>query len=243
MTDLADPSESLHAEDNRSAWISHVLPFVAWIFFMQVLGDPAGWKYALRSVICLGIFLALKPWKWSYPPLNLKNLPLATLIGGVVFLFWIAPETDFFSRFEGFHRLYLRWGTLMPWEMTSPLERVRYAPETDGWVFALTRLLGSALVIAVIEEFFWRSWLTRWVEKENFLEADPGLVSNRSLIIASLMFATIHQRWIAGLLCGLLYGWYYRKTRDIWAVSYAHVLTNALLGAYVLWSGKFEFWA
>lgn len=226
-----------------SAWISHVIPFVAWIFFMQMLGDPAGWKYALRSFLCLGLFLYMKPWQWSYPPLQLKNIPLATLIGVFVCLFWIAPETDFFSRFETFHRGYLRFGTQMPWDLADPLQQVRYAPETDGWFFAITRLLGSALVIGVIEEFFWRSWLTRWVEKEDFLQADPGAVSNRSLVIASLMFATIHQRWIAGLFCGLLYGWYYRKTKDIWAVSYAHALTNGLLGAYVLWSGKFEFWA
>lgn len=228
---------------SRDAWISHVVPFVAWIFFMQLLGDPAGWKYALRSGACLLLFLYLKPWTWNYPPLRLRNLPGATLIGILVFLFWIAPETDLLSRFETLHRLYLTVGLQMPWDLAPPLEQIRYAPETDGWPLALVRLGGSALVISVIEEFFWRSWLTRWIEKEDFLKADPGAVSNRALLIASLMFATVHGRWIAGLLCGLLYGWYYRKTRDIWAVSYAHALTNALLGAYVLWSGKFEFWA
>lgn len=243
MNEVSEISVSDRPDPTKAAWISHVLPFVAWIFFMGLLGDPTGWKYALRSVVCLGILLALKPWKWNYPPLKARNLPLATLIGVAVCLFWIAPETDFFSRFEGFHRLYLRFGTQMPWDLTLPLERIRYAPDTDGWTFAITRLLGSALVISVIEEFFWRGWLTRWVEKENFLEADPGRISNRSLLIASLMFASIHQRWIAGLLCGLLYGWFYRKTRDIWAVSYTHALTNGLLGLYVLWSGKYEFWA
>ncbi|MDA3873326.1 MAG: CAAX prenyl protease-related protein [Kiritimatiellae bacterium] len=226
-----------------SAWISHVLPFVAWIFFMQVLGDPSGWKYAVRSGVCLIVFLALKPWKWSYPPFQGKNLVSATLVGIFVFLFWVVPETDFAARFEGFHRGYLTVGTQMPWSLSSPLVQVRYAPDTDGWFFALTRLAGSALVISFIEEFFWRGWMTRWVEKENFLEVDPGEVSTKSILIASLMFASIHNRWIAGLLCGLVYGFYYRKTRDIWAVGYAHALTNGLLGAYVLWSDKFEFWA
>ncbi|MDF3130429.1 CAAX prenyl protease-related protein [Kiritimatiellaeota bacterium B1221] len=243
MTTLPPASETPTEKTPSNAWISHVVPFVAWIFLMGMLGDPAGWKYALRSALCLALFLWMKPWKWSYPALNWKNMPLATGIGILVCLFWIAPETDAFARFEGLHRLYLRIGTQMPWDLAAPLERVRYAPEAEGWLFALTRLLGSALVISVIEEFFWRSWLTRWVEKENFLEVDPGKISNRSLWIASALFATIHHRWIAGLLCGLLYGWFYRKTRDIWAVSYAHALTNGLLGIYVLWSGKFEFWA
>lgn len=227
----------------RDAWIPHVLPFVAWIFFMQLLGDPAGWKYAVRAAAGLALLFALRPWRWNYPPLRLRNLPMATLVGVAVFAFWIAPETDVFSRFETFHRGYLRFGIQMPWETAPPLERVRYAPETDGLFFTLTRFLGSAVVIAIIEEFFWRSWLTRWIDKENFLEADPGTVSNKAVVISALMFSTVHTRWIAGIFCGLLYGWYYRKTRDIWAVSYAHGLTNALLGAYVLWSGKFEFWA
>lgn len=228
---------------SRDAWISHVVPFVAWLFFMQALGDPAGWKYAVRSGACLLLFLALKPWKWHYPPLNWRHVPAAIGIGVVVFLFWIAPETDFLSRFETFHRAYLTIGHQMPWELAPPLERVRYAPETDGWVFVFTRLMGSAVVIAVIEEFFWRSWLTRWVEKEDFLQTDPGKISNRALVIAALLFATVHVRWIAGLFCGLLYGAYYRKTKDIWAVGIAHGVTNLLLGLYVLWSGKYEFWA
>lgn len=228
---------------SSKAWISHVVPFVAWIFLMQVLGDPAGWKYALRSVVCLALFLAMRPWKWNYPRFQWKNFFGATLAGLVVLVIWILPETDWASRFETFHRIYLTIGLQMPWEMAEPLQRVRYAPDAEGWVFALTRLAGSAFVIAIIEEFFWRSWLTRWVDKEKFLEVDPGEVSTKAVIIASLMFATIHTRWIAGLLCGLIWGFYYRKTRDIWAVSYAHVLTNFLLGVYVLWSGKYEFWA
>jgi len=210
---------------------------------MQLLGDPAGWKYAFRSVVCLALFLYLKPWRWNYPRLNPRNLLSATAVGVFVFGFWTLPETDFAARFETFHLLYMRLGTLMPWQLSSPLERVRYAPEIDGWLFALTRLAGSALVISFIEEFFWRSWLTRWVDKENFLEVDPGQVSVRAVWIASFLFATVHEQWFVGLLCGLVYGFYYRKTKDIWAVGIAHAITNGLLGFYVLWSGKYEFWA
>ena len=30
---------------------AHVIPFAAWLFIMQMLGDPAGWKYALRTLV------------------------------------------------------------------------------------------------------------------------------------------------------------------------------------------------
>jgi len=236
---MMEPGENLPSK----AWISHVAPFVAWIALMFLLGEPAGWKYAVRSGVCLVLFIALRPWKWDYPPLKWKNLPSATLAGLVVLAIWILPESDWLSGFESFQRFYQTVGLLMPWELTIPSESTPYAPEQVGWGFAITRLLGSAIVIAVIEEFFWRSWMTRWLNKENFLEVDPGAVSTKSILIASLLFATAHTRWIAALLCGLIWGFYYRKTRDIWAVCYAHILTNFLLGVYVLTTGNYEFWA
>jgi CAAX prenyl protease-like protein len=227
----------------KEAWIPHVVPFVAWIFLMQVLGDPAGWKYALRSVLCLGLFLSLKPWRFDYPPLRLKNLPLALAVGVFVFGFWILFETDFMARFEWIHRAYLTVGTQMPWKLAPPLEQVRYAPDQIGWPLSLVRLAGSALVISFIEEFFWRGWLYRWSQKEDFLSVPHERLDWSALLIMSLMFASVHHQWVAAFFCGICYGLLYIRTRDIWAAGIAHAVTNALLGAYVLWSGKYEFWA
>lgn len=243
-TPVTSPPSSPEAlARNKDAWIPHVIPFVAWIFFMGILGDPAGWKYAVRSFVCLALFLYLRPWRFNYPRLNLRNLPAAIGIGLFVFAFWVFPQTDFFARFEGLHRFYMTVGVQMPWELSPPLERVRYAPDLEGWFFALTRLAGSALVIALIEEFFWRSWLYRWVQKEDFLSVDPGHFDRKAFWITAAMFASIHHEWFVGLLCGIVYGWFYIKTRDIWAVCIAHAITNGVLGLYVLWSGKYEFWA
>jgi CAAX prenyl protease-like protein len=226
----------------NEAWISHVVPFVTWIFFMQILGDAAGWKYALRSGISLGMLLWMRPWRWDYPPLQRRNLLPAFGIGMFVFAFWVFFETDFMSRFETVHRLYLTLGIQMPWELNPPLKFFRYAPESEGWFFFATRLLGSALVISFIEEFFWRGWLQRWVDKEDFLSVDPPAISRKALWIGALLFASIHQQWVAGLVCGLVYNEFYRRTRDIWAVGIAHAVTNGVLGLYVFWSGKYEFW-
>lgn len=237
------PAGDAMPAEHVGAWIPHVVPFVAWIFLMGLLGDPAGWKYAVRSVLCLVLFCAMRPWRFKYPPLKLRHVPAAVGIGLFVFAFWVFPQSDFFARFETLHRIYLRVGMQMPWSLSPPLEQIRYAPELEGWLFALTRLAGSALVIAVIEEFFWRGWMYRWVQKEDFLSVDPGHFDAKAFWITAALFASIHHEWVAGLLCGMVYGWFYIRTRDIWAVSIAHVVTNAVLGIYVLWSGKYEFWA
>lgn len=237
MTDsIETPSAS-----SKDAWIPHVVPFLAWIFFMQLLGDASGMKYALRSAICLGLFIYFRPWRW-YGRFRLRNLPLALAAGVLVFAFWVAPETDFAARFEGFHRLYLTLGTQMPWTLLAPPQDVIYAPEVCGWGLTLTRLAGSAFVISFIEEFFWRGWLYRWMIKEDFLKVGMGKLDWRNLLIVALFFGFIHTRWIAGFLCGIVYGLLAIRTRDIWAAGIAHALTNFLLGCYVIWADKYEFW-
>ncbi len=63
----------------------------------------------------------------------------------------------------------------------------------------------------------------------------------RFLMVAAV-FGIEHQEWLAGFLAGLAYGWMYVRTRDIWAVSLAHAVTNLLLGFYVIRTGAWQFW-
>jgi CAAX prenyl protease-like protein len=226
----------------KDAWMNHVLPFFAWIFFMNILGDPTGWKYALRSIICLAVFCYYKPWQW-YPRLNLKNVPMALLIGAFVFGFWVLFETDFMSKYEWLHRGYLTIGTQAPWKISQPIVEMYYAPETCGWLFTITRLLGSALVISFIEEFFWRGWMYRWAIDEKFLRVDLGQYDKLMFLFIAMLFGLIHHRWLVGMICGICYGAFILRTKDVWAAGIAHAFTNFLLGVYVLMAEKYEFWS
>ena len=58
----------------------------------------------------------------------------------------------------------------------------------------------------------------------------------------SVLFATEHRLWFAGLLAGLAYGWLYKRSGNLWVPIVAHALTNALLAAYVLATGSWSFW-
>ena len=48
--------------------------------------------------------------------------------------------------------------------------------------------------------------------------------------------------FLVGILAGLAYGLLLIRTRDIWAAVTAHVVTNLLLGFYVLVMGAYGFW-
>jgi CAAX prenyl protease-like protein len=106
----------------------------------------------------------------------------------------------------------------------------------------LTRLFGAILVVPIIEELFWRSFILRWLQDSRFLSVAPGSVGVRPLLISSILFATEHHLWFAGLLAGLGYGWLYRRSGNLWVPVFAHAVTNGLLGTYVLLTGEWSFW-
>ncbi len=228
-------------QTSRLALLAHVVPFVAWLGCMMVLGDPAGWKYALRTVLCLGLFVAFRPWRW-YPRLDARHILPAVLTGVLVFVVWIAGESDVASRWPGLQAAYIQFGTMPSWAGAVPQADRVYAPETAGWCMTVMRIAGSAFVIALLEEFFFRGFLYRYLIHADFLKVDPGRMHRVFFVVVALVFAAEHWRWLAGLLAGLAYGLLMIRTRDIWAAGIAHAVTNLLLGIYVVWADQYIFW-
>lgn len=324
-------------DDNApaNAWIPHVVPFVAWMFCFQMLGDPTGWKYALRTVVCLGIFIGYYKYynmgRW-YQRLNPKHILPSILVGIFIFIVWVLPESPLLEQIPGFRAVYqgvftqnllanLGWlfrrslffssglwsivppllltigvAALRPWLrpkgksmplgfwialavivagwlayttdwlrpfMSSACEWLQdpplapwtesavsfgnkdliYHPDVCGWPLTVMRILGSAFVISVIEEFFWRGWMYRWIISQNFLKVDIGKLKWGGLLAAAVMFSLVHHRWLAAVICGLCYGLLIIKTRDIWAGGIAHATTNLLLGVYVVAFDQYYFWS
>lgn len=232
---------------DAATW-AHVSPFAAWIALMMGLGEPTAIGYAMRTCAGLGFLLASRPWRWYSRP-RIRNLPAAFLVGMLVFAIWVFPESPWMSeRAPGVYRFYVRFLVglwpfgKMPEISTTLPSASPFAPETCGWAFTLIRLGGSALVIAAIEEYFWRSFLYRWMMGSDFLKVDPGRLEWSTLLIVSLVFASAHEQWFAGLLCGLAYGLLFIRTRDIGAAIFAHMVTNFVLGLYVLTTGLYHFW-
>ena len=229
---------------NRLALLSHVLPFAAWLLLMSMLNHlgPAGaWKYAVRMGLCMALLVGLRPWRW-YGRARLRNVPLALGVGVLVYVVWVFPEVQWTERMPLIQELYQRFaifplGRLPEVELPSI-----YDPAVCGWPLTLCRLAGSALVIAVIEEFFWRGFLYRWLIDRDFLRVDLGRFDCEAFAVMGLLFGLEHNRWLAGIIAGVAYGLLMVKTRDLWAAALAHVLTNLILGIHVLVSGNYVFW-
>ncbi len=234
-------------EANKRALLAHAVPYGAWWalkFALDVPAIPAAWQYAIRSVICLVVFLVFRPWQW-YPRLRLRHVPLGIGVGIFIFFVWVGPESASFKSFSPtFHSLYQRFCIGIFWATREVVTPPPYAPSTCGWTLALARLAGSSFVIAFIEEFFFRGFLYRFAIGgiEKFSKIDPGTVDPIMFMLVAATFAFEHNEWLAGLVCGLAYGWLFVQSRDIWAAGIAHMTTNFLLSIYVLWTGAHQFW-
>ncbi|MBP7133436.1 MAG: CAAX prenyl protease-related protein, partial [Aquabacterium sp.] len=106
----------------------------------------------------------------------------------------------------------------------------------------IVRWIGAAMLVPVMEELFWRSYLMRWVDKPDFEAQDPGAVTLRAMLLSSLVFMLAHNQWLAALVAGMAYAWLYRYTRTLWAPILAHAVTNGILGAWVVVMGNWQFW-
>jgi CAAX prenyl protease-like protein len=225
---------------NRALW-THVLPFLAWIVIMSLAFTGPAKLYAIQAVAALALFVWLRPWTY-YPPVVVSRLPVAVLVGVIVCVVWVLPETPWFSRFPWWQDLYLRWGVRPLGEITGVPLHSPYAPESCGWGLSLVKLAGSAFVIATLEEFFWRGFIYRWLAEREFTKVDPRARHLMAFAIMVVLFGLEHDRWLAGMIAGAAYGALYAFTRDLWAAIVAHVTTNLLLGVYVLAYGQYRFW-
>jgi len=130
-------------------------------------------------------------------------------VGLVVLFLWVWPEKAF-----GWYREYCMYGYT-----------ANASVDSSGWALKAIRLFGSAFVISVAEELFFRKWLLRYA---GFL----WMVG---------LFAVQHNRWLAAAITGVLYGWLAMR-KGLLSAIVAHVVTNLSLGIYVLWTGDWGFW-
>jgi len=230
----------------QQATVSHIVPYVVWLviqFMLDIPPLPTAWRYALQTGTCAALFLILRPWRW-YERLHLRHLPLALAVGALVYLAWVGPESAWMKRYNSvFYDFYQNMFAVQPWvEPPAPPKVWPYAPEVCGWPLSLVRLGGSSLVIAVIEEYFFRGFIYRWMVSENFIRLDIGYFQPAIFFLVNGAFGFEHNQWLAGIFAGLAFGFVMIATRDIWAAAIAHGFTNFLLGLYVLQTGAYHFW-
>ena len=221
---------------NRAA-LARVVPFAAFMLLLGLRGalpadgswgiDPR-WVYAV-TVLVVGGLLA---WWWrDYGELSTQLRPtlqeagLAISVGVLVFGLWIKLDAP-----------WMRLG-----EATAPFVPLDGQGELM-WPLIGVRWIGAALLVPVMEELFWRSFLMRWIENGQFEAVLPQRVGLKAVLLSTFVFVLAHTLWLAAIIAGLAYAWLYVRSGKLWLPVIAHAVTNGLLGVWVVMTGNWAFW-
>jgi CAAX prenyl protease-like protein len=104
------------------------------------------------------------------------------------------------------------------------------------------RMAGAVIVVPVMEEIFWRSFLLRFIIKNEFTSIPIGCFTWMSFLITIVLFGLEHNYYIAGIMAGIAYNLLLYRTKSIAQCILSHAVTNCALGIYVLSTGHWNFW-
>jgi CAAX prenyl protease-like protein len=153
-----------------------------------------------------------------------QNIPIAVISGVLVYVLWVR----------------MNW----PWAMQGkdPGYNPFQAGGSAGYAFAGIRLLGAAVIVPIMEELFWRSFLLRYLVSSRFDTVPLGTFTPTSFLIGMVLFGLEHNLWLAGMMAGAVYSAVLYKTRNLWTCILSHGTTNFALGVHVLVTGEWEWW-
>ncbi len=105
------------------------------------------------------------------------------------------------------------------------------------------RLLGIALIVPVMEEVFWRSFVHRFVMDPDAWQTLPiGVATPLAVGVGTVFFGLSHPEWLAASVFALLMIGLCRFTGNLFASTIAHATTNFALAIYVLKTGAWIYW-
>lgn len=240
---------------------AHVNPFVVFMAFMVALlllsatlewkhpdapwwrQNPAHFIYPLQTLVTLAFLIHYWrdysfhfSWKWSLTAIG---------FGAVGIGIWLLPTA-----------LYDHWG--LTGKTTGILKLLGVAPRHEGfdpgifhhplawWTVVGFRFLRAVVVVALVEEIFWRGFLMRFVcDWEGDYWSQPfGRATWPSYLIVTGLFMAVHDpvdyaaAFVYGSLTYLLCVW----SKSLGACVVMHVTANLLMGLYIMAYGKYGLW-
>ena len=111
-----------------------------------------------------------------------------------------------------------------------------------AWLMIATRILGSTFVVPPLEEVFFRSFLYRYIVRQDFLSVPLNQLLPLPFFATAAVFGFSHNEWLAGILCGAAYQWLVIRKNRLGDAMTAHAITNFLLGVWIVWKHAWYFW-
>jgi CAAX prenyl protease-like protein len=208
--------------------LDELIRFLAGQGFFSLEATTLYYLYPVKA-LTVGVLLYL--FKGRYNELTFKdltNVPATLLscgIGVLVFVLWI----------------------MMDWTLGTAGVPQGFNPALlpgKGIQISMTlfRIAGAVLVVPLMEELFWRSFLIRYIIDKNFDTVGIGTFTWASFLLTVVFFGLEHNFIYAGIMAGIFFNVVLYRTRSIAQCVLSHAVTNLALAIYVVSTGKWQFW-
>ena len=227
--------------DQRSATTAHVLPLVLFMGITEMArwlkvensalpwwqNAPEHWVYPMQCMVVGAVLLwfrrcyTLTPWKgWA----------LAGLFAGVGIAAWVLPAwLGWLDRREGFNPLVFAEGG------------------AAWWGTVVMRFVRMVVIVPLVEELFWRGFLTRYVQAadgRDWHSVPFGRHTWKAYAVVTALVVVVHDMsdWPAAFVWGSLVYVLAVRTKSLGACVFMHALGNLLLGLYVMKTQQWGYW-
>ena len=234
-------------------WLPYVAPMATFLVLTSLEGYlpggtrgpaatyyPIFYAFKIAAVVaalaaCRSTFRDLRPGPGP------GGLGLATGIGLLVLALWVGLDGYYPTLDDLAHRI-------LPRFFGTPGARAEFDPNVlkpaARVAFLAVRFFGLALVVPLMEELFWRSFVVRYViDPDRFGSIPIGRITPAAAAITAALFAAEHPaEWLPALITGGLWAWLLWRTRSVAACFVSHAVANLGLGVYVMMTGSWKFW-
>ncbi len=237
--DLDDPhfgeeSHGLPGEEEVDISQIEVDPNARFLFGLLPLGKNS-FPYTYTATIVLTI-ASMLPFAWGYFRAPFRVTFLSFVVGVVGVVLWIGLVwVD--EQFLGLGKMLSSGRAAF-----NPLEELK---NDRQWLyqFMAIRFLGLVVIVPIIEEFFVRGFLIRYVDDPDWDELPLGQATWKGWLAPTVYGVIAHPAEpLSALVWFSLVSWLYKRTGSIWDCVIAHAVTNLLLGLYVLKYSAWHLW-
>ena len=195
----------------------YILPFGIYVLTVPILSYFFKVENQAAFAIKYLVAFALLIYFWKEYKLKFKFELLPILTGLLIFLVWIGLENHY-----------------------PLLYQTSFAPNSSSMLFF--KLFGFVIVAPLIEEIFTRGFLIRIISKSDYEKVSLGKFTWVSFIITVLFFGFSHNRWLVGLITGVLLNLLYYNRKNISSTIIAHFVANLILAIYIVHNSYWVFW-
>jgi len=222
--------------ERMPSWIKnpgmhYAIPFIVFMGLTEAaryFPSEAHFLYVFKTIL-VGFLLWF--WRDTYAAdvslkMTLGGYMVAVAAGLLVLVIWVLPEN--YLPQQGVDNVF------------DPYS-FNFSPAA---VYALiaVRLAGAALVVPVMEELFWRSFLLRYLVNPDFNKVALGTFTWFSFTAVVVLFGVEHHRLIQGMIAGVIYTALLIYQKNLRGCIIAHGVTNLGLGVFVIVTQRWEFW-